>query len=156
MSDLLKIGLLFGGLALLNRKKKPGIGKMHDRGTKEMIPCNNGRYSDSFPSPGSCSSNGGVNYEKVYKDYFMNRGVSLESVKINKNKVKIDFGTKTFHSLKKVDRAFDNNRNIENVKMKRFHSPGARYIRSLEVEISYKNNTAFLEDVMKKWRRSEG
>lgn len=155
MSNILKAGLLFGGLALLSRKKA-SIGKVHDRGSKDTIPCNNGRYSDSFPSPGTCSSNGGVNYEKVYKDYFMNRGVSLESVKINKNKVKIDFGTKTFHTIKKVDRAFDGNRNIENVKMKRFHSPGEKHIRSLEVEIFYKNNTAFLEDVMKKWRRSEG
>lgn len=154
MSNILKAGLLFGGLALLSRKKA-SIGKVYDRGSKDTIPCNNGRYSDSFPSSGTCSSNGGVNYEKVYKDYFMNRGVSLESVTVNNNKVKIDFGTKTFHSLKKVDRAF-NNKDIKDVKFKRFHTPKEKYIRSLEVAVTYKNNRAFLADVMEKWKRSEG
>jgi hypothetical protein len=86
--------------------KKPGgsIGKIYEsESEKNLIQCRNGKFSDSV-APGSCSSNGGIDLESEFKEFFLwSMGHDAEDVTVRKNKVKVYFK----RSLKQLGRIQD-------------------------------------------------
>lgn len=154
MSKFLGLGLFVTGAFLLSNNKKSHIGKVYDSKpyTKGLVPCRNGRYSDSYPTPGTCSSNGGIDIESVYTDYIENSlGEGVKNVTVSNDKLTIYFGKKTYHSIKRIDQLFSNRKMVKDVKMVRYFD-GNDTLKSLELTASFKNRTSMNQDFENKLR----
>lgn len=151
--DILKLGLILGGVALLNKKQPSSIGKMHDKKRYNTVPCRNGRYSDAFPTPGACSSNGGVNMEDVYHQVLANNVSRPKDITVRNNTLYIKFDGVGYHGMKRLYRIFSSSKEIESIKSTMINDPKS-FKSPLDLKVKFRNNEALKSHFLRRLKNN--